>query len=604
MSYNVLNQPVVGSTLVTAMEDDAFFYPQRLQFTGFACDGYWYEAGIQNPAIQASWATETPGPTRAGTPSFPTNALVLISQASLSIFDISSGTVQLWMLFYKNDEFSYPTNFIATASSYSPLSVAWSSGVLSVLLAPDAGSVAQASALLAIDFSQDAISLDTHEPDGAVVVPSQGPGDWDHLDPGMVVANGTTYAGSSGAILTAGETITATTGLFVLQAVMSADAANAGCRVGMTNTAGALGPGPSNQWIAAGFVGARLDYQVNAATTVVSTDVPVLTANYVITLAYLGAGQLSITIYPDGDLQGLLAASATDVVPPATMTTFYVSSGGPQDTLSNIRYSTGRQLTLPVTPGSNPSIAPFLLSNYGGLLVITPTTYSNATTSPWLILCHDYQADIISTVQQTTAGMLTALLDAGYVIVLMNNSEGDSFGNAAAVLEFAAMVNQIELLFHLDATPFLGGIGMGALLALNAVQLGYVMPRAFVGFSPITALGAFYQSQAANADADADSANRQAAIEAAYNFSGADNQLAATDGYDPSLANPALLSPVPMILWQNTDDTVVSAADNAVAFAASIHAIGGNVSVISSIGGYLDGDEFDGATVVNFFGDF
>lgn len=607
MAYNILNQPVISSAVITARNDDAFFFPNRLSFTGFGFDGFWYNNGTRNNAIQASWATEAASATRAGTPSFPTNALVLISQASISIFDISSGTLSFWMSFYKNDEYAFPTNFSTTSSSYSPSTVSFSTGLLSILLNPDAGSAEQAHAVLSIDFSQDTIMVFSTAINGVVTLPLNGVSGWTRVDPGMTIANGSAESSSTGTVVSAGRTIVASTGVLIAQAVLVGSPTSVSSRFGIANTASAKDPGNGDEELSAGFVAGKLQYSVNNVPVVMTPNTPVPSANYVITLAYLGNGELSLTAYPEADLVGLMGFSASGISAPNPMSTFYIESGSPEDTVSELSFSTGlagTRFTLPTSDAIEFNVAPILRSAYNGMLVIAPASYTNTTKNPWVLVCHDFHTDVFGTVQQGMQGLFEPLLNAGYVLVMMNQTTQDTWGNQSAMTDLVEMLSEISTAFNLEAAPYVAGIGMGALVALNGIQRGIIVPRAFVGFSPVTALGAFYQYEVSQAAFDPGAEPRQLSIESAYNFTGAENQASATNGYDPSLANPVLFAGVPMILWQNDDDNVINANANAIAFAAAVNGAGGNVSIINSIGGYLDGAEFDGATVVNFFSQF
>jgi hypothetical protein len=603
LAYNVLTQPVVASQVIAARDDDAFFFPQRLGFTGFAADGMWYQAGVQQPSHVASWYLETASDTRGTLQSFPTNALVIISKASVSIYDTSQETLTLWMVFYKNDEYVVPTNFITTGS-YSPVSVSWSSGVLSVVLAPDQGAPTQDYGMLSIDFSQDSVAIDTWEPSGAVT-PSLNDGSGFTVPPGISIGGGQ-IVGTGSSPADATQPIVGPTGAFLLQGVFAVNQNTKAAGFGVMNGATRAS---STEVFALTFEGTQLIFTTNNTSKVVTVGTPFLPANYVLTAAYLGNGLLSISVFPLGNLGSVQTWNFTNVAVPDQMTTFYVTTASPNDIITQLAYATGYADSRLTVPGhiaipnhtANSTIATAIaLPDAGGTLALLPSTYTNDTPVRWVMVCHDAQSDIMGAFQQ--AGTLVqTLLNDGYAVVFAQNANPDNYGNQASVSEIRSLLARLTYLFNLRPQPFLIGLGMGALLALNCVSEGAITPPAFCGMSPVLALNTYYAACAADPSGAIEYSAPKAAIEAAYHFAPGGNAAAALAGSDPILEPVTTYTGIPMILWQSSDDPILSADQNASAFAAQINGAGGNVSVISTTGGYLDADEFDGFTVGTFF---
>ena len=158
-NYAMLIQPATASTLIWQKSNDSFFNPVGLNHTGFAADGFWYSGGTQNPNRVASWFSEAPSTTRMGT-AFPPQALVLLSRASLTLFDQSEAALNMWMVFYFADDLGLTDNFEAQTIGSLPTGLTWANGVLSVIYTPDAGSPNQNAIALTIDFTQDDIYLE------------------------------------------------------------------------------------------------------------------------------------------------------------------------------------------------------------------------------------------------------------------------------------------------------------------------------------------------------------------------------------------------------------------------------------------------------------
>lgn len=158
--YQFFQQSVTASLTIAAKDDDSFFAPVLYRHTGFAADGFYYNQGVVTTQ-QASWFTEPVSVQRGPGQAFPSYVLVLLSQASLSLMDLSNNTVAMWMLFYYLDQGAFPNNFTQTVSSFSPQSLAWGNGRLSVVSSGDPGSpYAGVYSVLTLDFTTDQSYVD------------------------------------------------------------------------------------------------------------------------------------------------------------------------------------------------------------------------------------------------------------------------------------------------------------------------------------------------------------------------------------------------------------------------------------------------------------
>src|SRR5271170_5185976 len=95
MAYDFIDQQIVSSCLIQSYTDDSFYNPVVNSHTGFAADGNFYSQGVLQPAhAQASWFTEFgTNPFRGSTAVFPAFGLILLSPASLAIFDQSKAVL-------------------------------------------------------------------------------------------------------------------------------------------------------------------------------------------------------------------------------------------------------------------------------------------------------------------------------------------------------------------------------------------------------------------------------------------------------------------------------------------------------------------------------
>jgi hypothetical protein len=158
-SYDILGQSIVSSLLVVVQDNDPFFNPSLLNFTGFSSNGFFYDDGVKT-STQASWFLEAQSPTRGPLPSFPTAALVLLSSTSLSIFDATNTSgLALWMQAVVENTSALANNFNNTLVGFTPSGLSYATGIISVIYTPDAGSTIQSTMVVNFDFTQDDVYL-------------------------------------------------------------------------------------------------------------------------------------------------------------------------------------------------------------------------------------------------------------------------------------------------------------------------------------------------------------------------------------------------------------------------------------------------------------
>jgi hypothetical protein len=178
-TYNYLDQAIQSTCLIEPKSNDSFYYPlstsNTLGHTGFAWDGTLYIEGVQQytiaspPAlIYASWYSEAQGDYRGGTPTFPQTGLILLSRAALTILDGSTSALTLWMQFLIQNQFALANNFSENLNNgWTPSSLTYADGVLSVTCTPDTGNNivgegynVDSNMVINIDFSQDKVYID------------------------------------------------------------------------------------------------------------------------------------------------------------------------------------------------------------------------------------------------------------------------------------------------------------------------------------------------------------------------------------------------------------------------------------------------------------
>jgi hypothetical protein len=159
-AYSFLAQPVITSSLYVQLDADSFYNPVGLAHTGFAFDGNSYTNGVLGET-QASWFLEPQSTTRGVLQEFPTQILVLVDRASVTILDATTTALNLWMIFLLGDQNAFADNSQATSAGYVASSVTWDNGRLTIGMTPDAGSAVQSFEAITFDFVQDQVFLDT-----------------------------------------------------------------------------------------------------------------------------------------------------------------------------------------------------------------------------------------------------------------------------------------------------------------------------------------------------------------------------------------------------------------------------------------------------------
>ena len=157
---------VYCSCLIRVEPDDQFFNPLfGTGLNGYGANGSYYFAGIENPDSKASWWSEATGGgdaiTRGATENFPGTALVTVTDESISILD-QTDNLSLWMIFKKKTDNAYSDTFnLDEGARFTPTTVEYSNGAISVQFRPATGSTVTSVVILTIDFVQDFIYLDT-----------------------------------------------------------------------------------------------------------------------------------------------------------------------------------------------------------------------------------------------------------------------------------------------------------------------------------------------------------------------------------------------------------------------------------------------------------
>lgn len=161
MSYDYLNQSVMATELILPKDCDSFYNPQTQGHNGYAADGYYYSYGVAQNIPQASWFTEPPGDYRGNSQPFPSSGLVLLSKAALTILDESTPSLSMWAEFLLSDTYALTNNYNSTLQGYTPSSLSYANGKISVTYEPDSGATgAKSIMVVTIDFTQDKVYLD------------------------------------------------------------------------------------------------------------------------------------------------------------------------------------------------------------------------------------------------------------------------------------------------------------------------------------------------------------------------------------------------------------------------------------------------------------
>ena len=154
-------QEVLASAVIQAQLNDLFYNPTTLGgLTGFSSDGIKYASGVAVPgANKASWFTEPPGPFRGTRRDFPLRALLLVTDAGLSILDLEN-SFTLWMMSVRANGYALTDNFRAAIDGATPSAVCYQSGRIMVTFSPDPGSDLNFPFVVTFDLAQDQIYLD------------------------------------------------------------------------------------------------------------------------------------------------------------------------------------------------------------------------------------------------------------------------------------------------------------------------------------------------------------------------------------------------------------------------------------------------------------
>ena len=159
--YDYLDQDIQATALIQVRDDDSFYNPS-LGHNGFAFDGTRYTAGVQDAGpIFASWYTESAGSYRSTLQTFPKYGLILLSKVAMTILDESTRDLALWMQFLMNNTNALTNNFSGGNIGFTPQSLCYADGIVSITCVPDEGATDITSKMvITFDFSQDRSYLD------------------------------------------------------------------------------------------------------------------------------------------------------------------------------------------------------------------------------------------------------------------------------------------------------------------------------------------------------------------------------------------------------------------------------------------------------------
>jgi hypothetical protein len=226
----------------------------------------------------------------------------------------------------------------------------------------------------------------------------------------------------------------------------------------------------------------------------------------------------------------------------------------------------------------------------GGSVAMVPASYDPRVPSRWVIYFHGYgeSADVILT--GAYGNTMQELVNHGYVVVAMNNTVQNCYGNAQCSKDVAALIQNYRSVLNLEPQPYAIAASMGGFTMLNAIAAGAMHPKAAVGWSLNTNLDWDYLYGSAGPVIDED-----------YNITESQSYELATAGYDPMLDEAKDFADVPFDLWSSYGDPLAPRAENTDPFAAFVNAAGGEVKVNTSTGGHLDESNFHPGAVVDFF---
>lgn len=165
MGYNFIDQNIVSTCLIQAHTDDSFYNPVVNSHTGYAFDGSWYTLGVvDNAHIKASWFTEFgTNSFRGNQAAFPQFGLALLSPFSLSILNQGTSVAHaedlpLWMQFLLGDNNALANNFDGSVQGFTPTTVCYADGIISVTYTPDSGNQLYLHPTLSANITATAIA--------------------------------------------------------------------------------------------------------------------------------------------------------------------------------------------------------------------------------------------------------------------------------------------------------------------------------------------------------------------------------------------------------------------------------------------------------------
>ena len=159
--YDYIDQDIQATALIQIRDNDSFFNP-TIGHNGFAADGTRYTNGVQDVGpVLASWFTEQPGPYRGSKQPFPNQGLILLSKVALTVLDETTRSLNLWIQFLLKDSYALTNNFTGGLIGFTPRSLSYADGIISVQYEPDEGAIdITSNMVVSLDFTQDNVYLD------------------------------------------------------------------------------------------------------------------------------------------------------------------------------------------------------------------------------------------------------------------------------------------------------------------------------------------------------------------------------------------------------------------------------------------------------------
>ncbi len=234
-----------------------------------------------------------------------------------------------------------------------------------------------------------------------------------------------------------------------------------------------------------------------------------------------------------------------------------------------------------------------------------PPGYDPHGDNKWVIVTHGYGTDgllSLYTTFESGSDVADALYQAGYTVVILDNTVQNCYGNAQCVADIANVIAKMHAVLSLAPQPYLAGDSMGCLQILNAVAQGVVSPPAMIGYSCSTSLASLHN----------DSRGDEGNLMPDFGYTASAQYAAATAGYDPLLTSqtPGLmqsrLAAVPTLMIGDNADPTVNTAANSVAYVQAIDAVRPGDALFNQINGsvHVDPAQFNGPQAVAFFNQF